>query len=71
MPKTKVSYNHTRVGDTVHVEIRDFTRRKLYKKIFNVNDRRALLDLLSAMEKYAEFSVYGVLKEKLKDGYWW
>ena len=71
MEKKKIEYSHHRQGDIIKVEIRDFTRRMLYRKKFNVRDKQALLELLEVMEKFSGFSIYNLISEKLKFGEWW
>jgi hypothetical protein len=66
-----MQYSHSRTGDTVKIEIKDFTRRTIYKSKFNITDKNAIIYLIKAIEKYSGFSVLGIIEEKLKIGEWW
>ena len=63
-------YTHTRTGDIVKIEIRDFTRRIIYRKRFNVKDKNAIMQVLSVLEGYSGYSIAGLIREKLKIGDW-
>lgn len=62
----KMSYTHQRQGDTVKVEIKDFTRRLIYRSKFNIRDKNAILALLKILETYSGFSIAEIVKDKLK-----
>lgn len=64
-------YSHRREGDIIKVEIKDQTRRTIYKCKFNINDKNSILYLMKAIEKYSGFSVLNIIEEKLKIGEWW
>ena len=66
-----MQYSHSRTGDTVKIEIKDFTRRTIYKCKFNITDKNAIIYLIKAIEKYSGFSVLDIIEEKLKVGEWW
>lgn len=63
-------YKQHREGDFVIVEIRDYTRRVLYKNKFNLKDKNAILSLLFVLEKFSGFSIYELIKKKLEIGEW-
>lgn len=68
--KEGVNYMHYRVGDIVKVEIRDETYRIIYKKKFNMNSKKDVLEFLSIVEKFGKFSVIELIREKAKIGEW-
>ena len=63
-------YMHTRTGDVVEVKIKDASYRVLYKNKFNINDRKAIMNLIGALEKFSGFSITELLKERLRIGEW-
>lgn len=64
-------YQHTRQGDIVKIEIRDFTRAIIYRNKFNIRDKNAIINLLKVLENYSGFSMYTLVKEKLGVEEWW
>ena len=64
-----MKYQHQRQGDTVKVEIKDFTRRLIYRSKFNIKDKNAILALLQIIETYSGFSVAEIIKSKLESGW--
>ncbi len=71
--KKKMEYAHSREGDTVKVEIKDSTRRTIYRTKFNIRDRKAIIAFLQVLENYSSFSITSLVKEKLKmdEIGWW
>lgn len=67
----KFQYEHNRTGDLVKVEIRDETCRVIHKAQFNLMDKNAIYDLLKALEKFSNFSIYEIIKSKTEKGEWW
>lgn len=55
-------YEHTINGDVMKIEIRDFTRRIVYRNKINLNDKKSVQGLLVMLEKYCPFSVYDLIK---------
>ena len=70
MKRKAGEYKHQRTSDFVKVEIRDSTYRVIYRNNFNIKDRNAIINFLSALEKYSGFSVLQLIKEKLKMDTW-
>ena len=68
---SKDEYTCRREGEIIKIEIRDGTRKILYRTKFNAQDKNALIMLLGVLEKYSGFSVYALIQEKLKVGEWW
>lgn len=64
-------YLHHREGDFVKVEIRDGSYRIIYKAKFHIRDKNKILELLRMLEKFAGFSIYQLIRDKLKVGEWW
>lgn len=64
-------YLHYRKGDFVKVEIRDNTYRVVYKTKFYIRDRGKILELFRMLEKFSGFSIYQLIKDKLKVDEWW
>lgn len=64
-------YIHLREGDIVKIEIRDQTYRIIYRRTFNIKDKNAILSLIKILEDYSGFSVYQLIRQKLKIGEWW
>jgi len=56
---------HYREGDFVRVEIRDHSFRIIYKNKFNIQDKKAILNLLGVLEKFSGFSINEIIKMKL------
>jgi len=70
--KKKMESSHKRFGDTLEAIIRDSTRRPSYKNKFNINDDKALIMFLSALEKWRSGkSIAQLLNERIKVGEWW
>jgi hypothetical protein len=67
----KMEYSHRRENNIVEVEIKDETRRTIYRTKFNIKDRKAILLFLDVLENYSGLSVAQILKEKLSIGEWW
>jgi len=57
---------HHREGDFVKIEIRDCYYKIIYKNKFNIQDKNAILNLLSVLEKFSGFSVQELIKKKLE-----
>ncbi len=66
-----MSYKHTRSGDKVKVEIRDHTRKILFRKKFNVQNKQAIYEVLKELEKFSGYSIHNLIQQKLKVGEWW
>jgi len=69
--KNKMEYSHRKEGDVVNVEIRDQTRRVLYRNKFNIKDKNAIISFLQVLEKYSNFSIIDLIKKKMEIGDWW
>ena len=69
--KNKMEYNYRRDGDVVSVEIKDPTRRILYRNKFNIKDKNAIVAFLQVLEKYSNFSVVELIRKKMEIGEWW
>jgi len=69
--KNKMEYSHRKEGDVVNVEIRDQTRRVLYRNKFNIKDKNAIISFLQVLEKYSNFSIIDLIKKKMEIGNWW
>jgi len=69
--REKNEYTCRKEGEVIKVEIRDATRKILYRTKFNAQDKNAIIMLLGVLEKYSGFSVYALIQEKLKVGEWW
>jgi hypothetical protein len=69
--KKKMEYLHRREGDLVKVEIRDETRRMIYRNKFNINDKVAIINFLQVLESYSKFNIAELIREKLRVGEWW
>jgi len=68
--KKGINYMHYRVGDIIKVEIRDSTYRVIYKRRFRLNDKKAIIQLLEILEKFGNFSIAELMKERLGIGKW-
>lgn len=66
-----MEYSHKREGDLLKVEIRDSSRRVLYRDKFNIRNKKAILSLLTVLEKFSGFSIINLVKEKMDVGEWW
>jgi len=66
-----MEYSHRKEGDVVNVEIRDQTRRVLYRNKFNIKDKNAIISFLQVLEKYSNFSIIDLIKKKMEIGDWW
>ena len=69
--KDKMQYLHRKQGDIVVVEIKDSTRRIIYRTKFNIKDKNAILAFLQILENYSGFSIIELIKQKLNIGEWW
>jgi len=69
--KNKMEYSHRKEGDIVDVQIRDQTRRVLYRNKFNIKDKNAIISFLQVLEKYSNFSIIDLIQQKIKLGDWW
>lgn len=58
------------MNDIVCVEIKDGSRRVLYKNKFIVSDKRAMLAFLTIIEKFGGYSIYQLIKDKVRIGDW-
>ena len=66
-----MEYSHRKEGDIVDVQIRDQTRRVLYRNKFNIKDKNAIISFLQVLEKYSNFSIIDLIQQKMKLGDWW
>jgi len=64
-----MEYKQQRQGDTVKVEIKDFTRRLIYRNKFNIRDKNALINLLQVLETYSDFTIIELIKMKMKSNW--
>jgi len=64
-----MEYKQQRQGDTVKVEIKDFTRRLIYRNKFNIRDKNALINLLQVLETYSNFTIIELIKMKMKSNW--
>jgi len=64
-----VEYKQQRQGDTVKVEIKDYTRRLIYRNKFNIRDKNALINLLQMLETYSGFTIIELIKMKIKSNW--
>ena len=69
--KNKMEYSHRKEGDIVDVQIRDQTRRVLYRNKFNIKDKNAIISFLQILERYSNFSIVNLIQQKMKIGDWW
>lgn len=68
--KKMMQCSYSRNGSVAKIEIRGEDRRIEYRYEFNINDKKAILSVLIAIEKFSGFSINEIIKEKLK-GEWW
>lgn len=66
-----LQYQHFQKGDTLRVEIRDQTRRVIYRNTICLNDKSQMRALLETLEGYSSLNIKELLKDKLeKEDYW-
>ena len=65
-----VNYRHQVNGDIMKVEIRDFTFRILYKKRVNLRDINSIYQFLKVLEKFGDFSIAKIIKDRYKLDHW-
>jgi len=63
----KMEFTNRSRGDLIKVEIRDETRRLIYRSKFNIRDKNAIISILQVLEKYSGFSLLALIREKLKN----
>ena len=67
----KMRYSHYLTGSIVKVEIRDETRRIIYRAKFDIKNKEALLNVIKTLESYSGFYIIDLIYEKMKGGTWW
>jgi len=63
-------YTHYKEGELIHLKIYDSTSQIVYKRSFRTDDKEAIYNLLTVLEKFCDFSVYDLIRQKLKIGEW-